>query len=213
MHSLSEVRAAAGIEIAAARLDVDGRTVATLVNCLSQAERGRARACSRERDRRRFIVARARCRELLAERLRDRPEALELTRGAHGKPALGGRHAATGLRFNVSHCEDLALYALAWGREVGVDVEAIRAFPEADDIAARCFSRQERAAYFALDDAQRPRAFYECWTRKEAFAKALGVGLSMPLDALDVSSPPGGWRLESFTPRPGFIAAVAARCD
>lgn len=177
-----------------------------------------------DRDRDRFVVARARLRELLGSRLGVRPEAVELECGAHGKPALAGRFADTNLRFNVSHCDDIAGYAFSSGREVGIDVEAIRALPDADDIAARFFSRRENAAYQALEPRDRPLGFFQCWTRKEAFIKALGEGLSHPLDSFDVSLAPGeparilriestpgddrGWRLESLTPAPGFAAAV-----
>jgi 4'-phosphopantetheinyl transferase len=114
----------------------------------------------------------------------------------------------------VSHCDDVAVYAISRGREVGIDVEAIRALPGADGIAARCFSPRENEAYVALAPRDKPLAFFKCWTRKEAFVKALGVGLAVRLDQLDVSDSSlgenGAWRLESFSPLPGFIAAVAS---
>jgi len=154
-----------------------------------------------------------------------RPESVELVYGARGKPALAnsGRNS---LRFNLSHRDDLAVYALSWGCDVGIDVEAIRPLPDADAVAARFFSRPEHAAYRALDPRDRPLGFFQCWTRKEAFIKALGDGLSHPLDSFDVSLAPGapaeflrveavpgddrGWRLASFFPAAGFVAAVVA---
>jgi 4'-phosphopantetheinyl transferase len=191
---------------------------------LSDVERHRARRFARDRDRDRFVVARARLRELLGSRLGVPPAAVELETGPYGKPALAGQFADSELRFNVSHCDDLAVYAFASGRDVGIDVEAIRALPDADLIAARFFSRREQAAYRALDASARPLAFFQCWTRKEAFIKALGEGFSHPLDSFDVSLAPGepaqilrivpapgddrDWRLESLTPAPGFVAAV-----
>ena len=148
----------------------------------------------------------------------------ELRYGAHGKPELAGRFARSGLRFNVSHCDDVAVYAFSCGPEVGIDVEAIRALPDAEAIARRFFSRRENAAYLALDQRDRPLGFFQCWTRKEAFIKALGEGLSHPLDSFDVSLAPGepaellriepvpgddrAWRLESFSPAPGYVGAV-----
>ncbi len=206
-------RALAGREVA--------RAAAAL---LSDAERQRARRFLFDRDRDRFTVGRARLRELLAARLGTRPESVELVYGAYGKPALARRFADSDLRFNVSHCDDVTLYAFSCGREIGVDVEAVRVIGDADDIAARFFSLRENQAYRALEPRDRPLGFFQCWTRKEAFIKALGDGLSYALDRFDVSLAPGepaeilrvettpgdccGWRMESLSPAPGFVAAV-----
>jgi 4'-phosphopantetheinyl transferase len=191
---------------------------------LSDQERWLAGRFAFPRDRRRYVVARARLRELLGERLGVRPETVELTYGPNGKPALGPRFAWAKLHFNVSHCEDLAVFALATGRQVGIDVEAVRLMDDADAVAALCFSPAEYTVYRALPPRDRPLSFFQCWTRKEAFIKALGDGLSYPLDQFDVSLLPGeaarllrvgdlpgdrcGWRIESFTPATGFVGAV-----
>ncbi|HEV2749980.1 MAG TPA: 4'-phosphopantetheinyl transferase superfamily protein [Gemmatimonadales bacterium] len=211
-------------EVAVFRLATDSAAVRASAKLLSDVEQHRATQFAFDRDRDHFVVARARLRQLLASRLGVRPEAVELEYGAHGKPGLGGRFADGELRFNVSHCNDLAVYAFSSGREIGIDVEAIRSLSDADRIAARFFSRRESAAYRALDPPDRPLGFFQCWTRKEAFIKALGEGLSHPLDSFDVSLAPGepaqilgieatpgddrAWRLESLTPAPGFVAAV-----
>jgi 4'-phosphopantetheinyl transferase len=116
------------------------------------------------------------------------------------------------------------VYAFSSGREIGIDVETVRLIRDADDIAARFFSPRENEAYLALDPPDRPLGFFNCWTRKEAFIKALGDGLYYPLDRFDVSlapdeparilrieSTPGdrcGWRMESFSPVTGFVAAI-----
>jgi 4'-phosphopantetheinyl transferase len=210
-------------EVVAARLD-EGCSVRASVALLSDAERRRADRFVFDRDRRRFILARAELRRLLGARLGARPESIDLVYGPHGKPALGPRLAASGLRFNVSHRDDMAVYAFASGGEVGVDVEAVRVIDDADGIAACVFSRRENEAYQALDRPDRPAGFFNCWTRKEAFVKATGDGLSHPLAGFDVSLAPGdparilrvdetpgdecGWRMESFSPAPGFVAAV-----
>jgi 4'-phosphopantetheinyl transferase len=212
-------------EIMVVGLALEPAAVRASASLLSEAERERARRFAFERDARRFIVRRARLRQLLAARLGVRPESVELVYGAHGKPALAhpGRNS---LRFNLSHRDDLAVYALSSGREVGIDVEAIRPLADADAIAARFFSRREQVAYRALDPCDRPLGFFQCWTRKEAFIKALGAGLSHPLDSFDVSLARGapaellrvqpvpgddrGWRLATFSPAPGFVAAVVA---
>jgi 4'-phosphopantetheinyl transferase len=194
------------IEIVVARLDEPTEAIAALSGSLSEEEARRAAGLRLERDRRRFIVARARLRQLLAARLGVWPEAVEFVYGKNGKPALGQRFMDTGWRFNVSHCDDVAVYAFSRRRDVGIDVEALRPIREADAIAARFFSRCEREAYLALAPQDRPLGFLSCWTRKEAVVKALGNGLCMPLDRLDDAC---GWRLHSFSPLPGFIAAVA----
>jgi len=205
------VIAAGAIEVVAARLDAPPDAVRALSLSLCGAEQRRAARFRFERHRRRFIVARARLRQLLAARLRVRPEEIEFVYGANGKPALAQCFADAGWRFNVSHCREVAVYAFSRGRDVGIDVEAVRAVREADDIAARCFSRRENEAYRALAPQERALGFLRCWTRKEALVKALGAGLSVPLARLDISRTPPGWWLHSFTPRPGFIAAAAIR--
>ncbi len=212
------------VEVIVTRLDVRSESLRAGAAVLTDEERDRARRFVFDRDRDRFIGARACLRQLLAARLGTPPDSVELVYGAHGKPALAPGYADTGLRFNVSHCDDLTLYAFSCGREIGIDVEAVRPIGDADDIAARFFSQRENRAYRALEPSDRPLGFFQCWTRKEAFIKALGDGLSYPLDRFDVSLTPGepaqilrvedtpgdrcGWRLESWSPAPGFVAAV-----
>jgi len=198
-------------ELACIALTVPPQRMPALCASLSAAERSRAARLRFARHRRRFIVARAHLRELLGERLQARPESIEFSYGPNGKPALAGRFAASGWRFNLSHCEELALYAFSRSGEVGVDVEAVRELSDADAIAARFFSPAEGAAYASLAAHERPRGFFTCWTRKEALAKGLGSGLASGLETPDASSPPPGWRLQSFSPAPGFIAALAWR--
>jgi 4'-phosphopantetheinyl transferase len=195
---------------------------------LSDAEHHRARRFAFDRDASRFILARARLRQLLAVRLGVRAEAVEFEYGAYGKPALSRRFADTDLCFNVSHCDDVAAYAFSWGRAIGIDVEAVREMRDADDIAARHFSRCEHATYRTLQPSERPLGFFNCWTRKEAFVKAVGEGLSMPLDGFDVTLAPGepaqvlriantpgdsGWRLDSLCPAVGYVVAIASQGD
>src|SRR3989449_946678 len=131
------------VEIVATRLVVEPAAARAAAALLSDAERQRASRLAFDRDRGRFVVARARLRQLLGARLGVRPEAVELVYGAHGKPALARHSADSDLRFNVSHCDDVVVYAFSTGREIGIDVEAIRVIRDADDIAARFFSRRE----------------------------------------------------------------------
>ena len=212
------------MEIVVARLG--GEPEAAAASLLSDAERRRASRFAFDGDRRRFVLARARLRELLGVRLGVRPESVELAYGACGKPALARRFADSGLRFNLSHRDDVAVYGFSGEGEIGIDVEAVRVIDDADRIAARVFSRCENEAYQALDRPDRPLGFFNCWTRKEAFVKAMGDGLSHPLGGFDVSLAPGdpakilrvdetpgdecGWRMESFSPASGFVAAVVS---
>jgi 4'-phosphopantetheinyl transferase len=160
--------------------------IGALWQWLSPAERQRAQRFAFEQDRRRYIEGRARLREQLGLRLGVAPAEVEITVGRHGKPALGGRQARSRWRFNVSHCDAVALYAFAQAREVGVDVEAVRALQAADDAAVANFSPLEQRSYAALASGERAQGFFNCWTRKEAFVKALGCGLRMPLRHFDV---------------------------
>jgi 4'-phosphopantetheinyl transferase len=214
-------------EIAVIRPAVDSRTVRAAAAVLSRRERQRADRFAFDRDRCRFIVRRAALRRLLAARVGARPESLELVYGAHGKPRLAPGSTEVDLRFNVSSCDDLAAFAFSVGCEVGIDLEAVRASADVDDVAARFFSRAEYEAYLALEPRDRPLGFFQCWTRKEAFIKALGDGLTHPLDRFAVSLGPEtpaailrvenasvdgcGWRLWSFVPAPGFVAALVRK--
>ena len=205
-------------------LDAESEGVRSSAELLSSAERQRGSRFVFDRDRNRFIIARAQLRKLLAVRLGGRPQSVELVYGARGKPALSRHFSYSGLRINVSHSNNIAVYAFAVGREIGIDVEGVRAIDDADSVAARYFSHFEYKAYRALDPKDKPTGFFNCWTRKEAFVNAIGDGLYYPLDRLDVSLAPGelasilrvedkpghecGWHLEGFCPAPGYIAAV-----
>jgi 4'-phosphopantetheinyl transferase len=215
------------VEVILIRLGAELSAAGELAQCLSYEERLRASRFCFERDRHRFIVVRARLRHLLASRLGMRPDAVELVYGPRGKPELSRSLADADLCFNVSHSEDLAVYAFSRGREVGVDIETVRELRDADEIAARFFSPRENEAYLALDLRDRPAGFFNCWTRKEAFIKALGDGLHYPLDRFDVSLAPGdparilrveavtgeqcGWALHGFMPGPGLAGAIVVR--
>jgi 4'-phosphopantetheinyl transferase len=215
------------VRVLAGRLDLEPEAVAALAAWLSPAELKRAERCHFDRDRRRFIVGRARLRRLLGERLGVEPEGVDIAVGEHGKPELGGAQARSGWQFNLSRCGDLAAFALARGWRVGVDIEALREVSGAERIVEHFFSHHERMAYRTLDAADKPFGFLNCWTRKEAFVKALGTGLSYPYGRFDVSFAPGeparlirvddlageasGWRLDAFVPQAGFIGALASR--
>ncbi|HET7024673.1 MAG TPA: 4'-phosphopantetheinyl transferase superfamily protein [Gemmatimonadales bacterium] len=213
------------VEILMTQLDLGPAAVQEAAMLLSGDERLRASRFVRARDRRRFTVARAELRRRLGARLSTPPHTIEFAYGRHGKPFLAGRQGRTGLRFSVSHCDGVGALAFATGREIGVDIEALRAVHDADAIAARLCSAVEWRAYESLAAHQKLRGFLNWWTRKEAVVKAHGGGLCQPLDTFDVSLAPGaparllrvagtggedaGWALHAFAPGPHLVGAVA----
>ena len=126
-------------------------------------------------------------REILGEQLAVAPQSLQFDVAEHGKPHLAGTHARAALQFNLSHSGDRGLVGWANGRRLGVDIEVWRPLGDEAALVRRFFSPAENAAYEALAPTERTRGFFECWTRKEAYIKAVGRGLGLPLDSFDVS--------------------------
>lgn len=158
----------------------------SMARVLSEEERIRASKFFFERDRQHWIIARGALRMILSRYLHLPAEKLLFATNEHGKPALAPSHESK-LAFNLSHSGDIALYALTWGREVGVDVEYMKDGIEFDKLARVSFSPNERTVLRSLPDEEKREAFYRCWTRKEAYIKARGRGLSLPLHLFDVS--------------------------
>ena len=154
---------------------------------LSPDERTRASRFHFPSDRQRFVASRALLRKVLAAYLSTDPSALNFSYSKNKKPSLGGAHAACGITFNVSHSGGIALYAFVRRREIGVDVEQVRWDFDVESIARRFFSAHEQSQLAALPKEERVDAFFRCWTRKEAYIKATGDGLSLPLSQFDVS--------------------------
>ena len=154
---------------------------------LSQDERIRADRFKFTKDRQNFTATRALLRTLLGSYLAENPKELTFVYGQNEKPSLGPGHGPEEVQFNVSHSGVRALIAIARKRPVGVDIEEIRENIDCDSLARRYFSPSEQAALAALQVSERSRAFFRCWTRKEAYIKAHGTGLALPLHAFDVS--------------------------
>jgi 4'-phosphopantetheinyl transferase len=189
---------------------------------LATEELERAAKFHFQKDRDHFIVARALLRIILASYLESKPEQLRFSFNEYGKPALADTET---VRFNLSHSRDLVLYAVARNRELGVDVEYVRDDFDTAQIARQFFSRREIEALCALPPEQQEEGFFLCWTRKEAYIKAKGQGLSIPLDQFDVSLAPdepakllnvagdteeiSRWSLRELAPGPGYMAAIA----
>jgi 4'-phosphopantetheinyl transferase len=168
-------------------LEVNALSLCALERTLADDERVRAGRLAFRRDRERFIVARGTLRSLLGHYLGLAPEEVRFAYGPRGKPELSAQGEGAPLRFNVTHSSALALFAFARGRALGVDIERIHADFLDDQVAERFFAPREIAALRALPASQWPRAFFRCWTRKEAYIKAKGDGLSMALDSFAVS--------------------------
>jgi len=171
------------VQVWAVRLDDPGIDVERGHDLLSLAERERAARFKFAKHRRRYVAAHAALHEILGRYLRAQPRRLSFEVGANGKPKLTGE---TGIDFNLSHSEEMALIAVGRGRELGVDIEQVREKFEFEEVAERFFSAKEVAALRALPPALQRRAFYKCWTSKEAFLKAKGTGLSGALDEVDI---------------------------
>jgi 4'-phosphopantetheinyl transferase len=208
-----------------ATLDQPPSQIESFRHTLAADEHARAERFYFQRDREHFIVARGVLRSLLGCYLNKAPECLSFRYSSYGKPALAGESGGNTVRFNLSHSHRVALYAVTRGREVGIDLERIRFDLDVEQIAERFFSRWEIATLLTLPPEVQRQAFFLCWTRKEAYIKARGEGLSLPLDQFDVSLIPGEpaallsthqgshealrWSLQELTPAPGYVAALA----
>lgn len=214
------------IHLWTAGLSVDAAAYAGLWSVLSADERERASRFVFDRDRRWFTAARGLLRWLLARHLDVLPGEVEFVYAERGKPSLHPRFGGQ-LEFNLSHSGGLAAIALTRAQPVGVDVEQMRALDDLDCLARQCFAPGERERLAQLPSTVRPHAFFNCWTRKEAYIKALGEGLSCPLESFEVTLVPGedarldaidgsreaaaGWWMHAFAPCPGFVGAVVAQ--
>ncbi len=207
-------------------LEVSTPFLLRLREILADDERRRADRFHFEKDRHHFIAARGAMRLLLAGYLARRPEEVRFAYGNYGKPRLADKDNEGNLRFNLTHSHGLALLAVTRGWEIGVDVERLRDMErDGELLAERFFSPREAAVLRSLPTRLRREAFFRCWTSKEAYIKAHGKGLSLPLDQFEVSlhpdepagllatqhDPPEAkrWSLRSLFPGEGYVATVA----
>lgn len=200
--------------------------VPSLYETLSSNELQRAAAFRFEPHKNHYIAARGLLRVILGAYVGKAAKTLRFRYGPQGKPYLCGTENCR-LQFNLSHSEDSAVYALALDCELGIDVERIKELPEMDSVARRFFSQAEVADLRAVPPELRAQAFYRCWTRKEAYVKAVGSGLSVALDQFQVSLLPGQpaallnlqndpdsvscWSMYDLHSWDGFVSAVAIR--
>jgi 4'-phosphopantetheinyl transferase len=205
------------VRVVSAGLDLPESRLRELSAELDERERARAERFVLERHRRRFTAARGLLRETLAAELALDPRALRFEYASHGKPRLAAAHGGE-LSFNLSHSEDRLLIALGRGVELGVDIEGVRDDIDHAAIARRFFSSSEGEALLAQPERSRAAAFFAIWTRKEAYIKLVGGGLSIPLASFDVSlgepprllrGAPEGVALQPVEAPVGFAAALA----
>lgn len=213
------------IHIWCADLDLPNLRVEELARILSADELARANKFHFDEHRKRFIVRRGILRTLLGSYLDIEPNQLQFDYNSRGKPALKKNSGGDRLRFNLSDSQGMALYALTRDRDLGVDLEHIRPMKDAEQLVKRFFSDREYAEFSQLDRDRQEVTFFTCWTRKEAYIKAIGEGLSLPLDRFEISISPEepakllsiqgdaqlaeGWLLQDLKPASGYAAALA----
>jgi 4'-phosphopantetheinyl transferase len=204
-------------------LDEDAGAVERAYSDLSGEERKQADQFGFASLRTSYVLSHALLRRLLAVNCDRAPSQLAFAYGPHHKPFLAD--GPGGIRFNMSHSGGIAAYALASGREVGIDVEQHRRLADMADIAQRFFSPREHHELMAIPESGREAAFFQCWVRKEAYIKGLGGGLSIPLDSFQawpvvierpaeafggkIDDAPSSWMIKDFTPVAGYSGAVA----
>jgi 4'-phosphopantetheinyl transferase len=215
------------VQIEVVDLDVPEASLREARRLLSDKETKRSARFLRDEDRTRFVAARSFLRRTLGKQLGIPAEKVEFAYGAHGKPGLAAPFSASDLRFNLSHSAGRAVLAWTKGREVGVDLEKLRSVKYGVKISQRYFTDEERAVFDGIDGPAWDEAFFRCWTRKEAFIKAVGNGLSYPLRSFSVPTgatvaeapvhvhadgPEIRWLASSIDVGPGFLGAfVVAR--
>ena len=212
------------VHVWCALLDVPGETLQLLVQTLDSDEQMRASRFYFEQDRTQFIVRHGLLRKILASYLNIEPDKLQFSYTTNGKPYLVQKFGDKELQFNLAHSHELALYALTLDRRIGIDIEHIYNFAETDQLANRVLSRQEKAELRKCPPNEKLEILFRYWTCKEAYVKAIGEGLFLPLEDIHLSLKPGSiarlvrikrsaqeasrWSLQELHPVPGFAAAL-----
>jgi len=202
-----------------ASLEQPSEVVKQLIEMVSDDERTRETRFRFGQDQRYSVVRRGILRTILGRYLGIDPSEIRFCYSPYGKPFLEQEISGGTLRFNLAYAHQLALFVFARGRDIGIDVEYVRSVPEADQIVEHFFSFQEKVLFHSLPSHVRQEAFLTWWTRKEAYIKAIGVGLSLPLDQFEVLSVSaqspilldynGTWSLFDFVPEEDYVAAIS----
>ena len=213
------------IQVWCASLNASPEDLSRHLALLSPDEKTRADRFHFERDRSRYIAGRGLLRLLLGNYLGLEPAGIRFEYGLHGKPALAGQGGTRRLEFNLSNSNEMAVYGFSWDAPLGIDIEYVRPLPDMDDFARRFFTPAECELIHSLSIQEKQDAFFRLWTCKEAYLKANGSGLAIPLDQVGVAftagtdatlifmdggpQPDGQWQLQLFTPVPAYQAALA----
>jgi 4'-phosphopantetheinyl transferase len=214
------------VHLWAAPLDLSSAQLDGFRQILSPGELDRSARFHFEVHRSRYLAAHGWLRRILGGYLSVGPRELIFEEGPQGKPALAG---ATELQFNMAHSEDLALIGIGRRFQLGVDLERVRPLPDAAELVARFFCKRESEVFQRLSEPEKPGAFFNLWTRKEAWLKATGEGIAHLLGRVEVSFVPGeparllelppgyaegsAWSLYDIGVRPGFSAALAVAAE
>jgi 4'-phosphopantetheinyl transferase len=214
----------ADVQVCAAWLDVSAERLTALQPSLAGDEQARAERFRLPRDRARFVAGRGLLREILGSRIGAEPRMLQFCYSAKGKPSLGGAYANHELQFNMAHSGALAVFAISRHGPIGVDVEQVRPVPDLLALSARCFTERERSQLDYLTGDKQTLRFFELWTRKEAWLKATGEGITGALACIEVLGAAGkpascrgpqqgssnpAFHLHDLAPAPGFVGALA----
>ena len=213
------------IHVWATSLAVEPAFLEKSANTLAPDEKDRAQRFKFDLHRNRYIAGRGALRAILAQYLPLHPAQLRFDYLANGKPVLTEEFASAGIHFNLAHTGDLALAAITRIGPLGVDVECVRPVKDVDDLVARFFSPRENELFQKVPAVEKPAAFFNLWTRKEALLKATGEGITRSLRLVEVSFLPGEparllaisgdakvaeqWEMREFAPAQGFVGAVA----
>jgi 4'-phosphopantetheinyl transferase len=199
----------------------------SLAGSLDNDEQTRASRFHFDHHRNHFVAGRGWLRTITGWYLKTDPARVVFKYSDYGKPSIRENETIP-LHFNLAHSGDLALYAFTLRRDLGIDIEVVDPKFSSEEIARQFFSQKEVTALLEFPIEQRPHAFFDCWTRKEAFIKAQGMGLSLPLDQFEVSlehdqpallhtawdpAEAARWSLINIDAAPGYAAALAVRAD
>ncbi len=214
------------VEVVTAQIDISSDALETCAKTLSPVEINTARQFKFARDRIRYIFVHATLRELIGIRVGVAPNLIHFEYGEFGKPMLKTGLINSDFFFNLSHTKNHVVFAFSKSFEVGIDIEALSQTSDSHMIASQFFSLQEFNMYRALPQTAKTQGFLNCWTRKEAFIKALGLGLNYALDSFDVTLHPDepakilairnpidsrrSWFMESFTPAPDHVGCIVS---
>ncbi len=222
---LSQPLTGSDIHVWCASLSASPEELSGYLSLLSQEELIRAERFYFEKDRNHFVVGRGLLRTILGSYLNQEPAQIDFIYGQFGKPAIRFPQGDKVLEFNLSHSKDLALYILTWDRRIGIDIEYMGALADMDNFAEQFFTPRETALINSLSGNQKADAFFKTWTSKEAFLKANGCGLTVPINQVEISleadetvrlrsidgdkESAARWHLEILNHFPGYYATLA----